>query len=249
MDGGKASKFNERERCFRRFLRKNFYSSVLAFAGSANRTGTADRLPWYARSVRLPGAPGLFARCRRERGPAFRRSARHGARIVAHAREQTNWGTVYDPAYVKLPYPGGDLPKDRGVCTDVVIRALRAVGKDLQALIHRDRKTHPERYRAYPGQTGPDRNIDHRRCPNLVAYFKRHAEVLTVRTDGPYRKHWKPGDIVFWKLDNGRDHVGIVTGRPGPDGLPQVIHNLATTVEEPVLARWKIVGHFRYPKG
>jgi len=168
-------------------------------------------------------------------------------KLVVHAREQTTWSTVYDPAHVKLAYPGGDVPKDRGVCTDVIVRAYRAVGMDLQKLVHEDKKKNPGRYRAYPGQTGPDWNIDHRRCPNLIAFFKRYGQSLTLMTSGDARKQWKPGDIVFWKLDNGRDHVGLLTDRAGSDGLPQVIHNLATTVEEPVLARWKIVGHFRYP--
>lgn len=175
-------------------------------------------------------------------------SSSSAAKIVAHAREQTTWGTAYDPAYVKLSYPGGDVPSDRGVCTDVVIRALRAVGMDLQKLVHEDKRARPTAYRTYPGQTGLDRNIDHRRCPNLIAFFRKHGTTLSSRTNGAHRASWQPGDIVFWKLESGRDHVGIVTDRKGPDGLPQVIHNLSKTVEEPVLANWKIVGHFRYPK-
>lgn len=171
------------------------------------------------------------------------------AKIVAHAREQTTWGTVYDPSYVKLRYPGGDVPKDRGVCTDVVIRALRAVGKDLQKLVYEDKKARPAAYKVYAGQKGPDRSIDHRRCPNLVSFFKKHGKTLSTKTDAAHRIEWKPGDIVFWKLDNGRDHVGVVTDRLGFNDLPQVIHNLSTTTEEPVLTTWKIVGHFRYPGG
>ena len=171
-----------------------------------------------------------------------------GSKIVANARVQLSWNTVYDPAYVRLGYPGGDVPKTRGVCTDVVIRAMRAVGKDLQKLVHEDKSKHLSLYPVYPGQTGADRNIDHRRCPNLVVFFKRFGTALTNKVTAQTLKHWKPGDIVFWKLDNGRDHVGIVTDKADGNGVSFAIHNLSTTLEEPVLTSWKIVGHYRYPK-
>ena len=170
-----------------------------------------------------------------------------GSKIVANARVQLGWNTVYDPSYVKLGYPGGDVPKDRGVCTDVVIRSLRAVGKDLQKLVYEDKSKNVSTYPVYPGKT-IDRNIDHRRCPNLVVFFKRFGSTLTTKTDSKSQKQWKPGDIVFWKLDNGRDHVGIVTDKVDRNGVPFAIHNLSTTLEEPVLTSWKIVGHYRYPK-
>lgn len=171
-----------------------------------------------------------------------------GSKIVANARVQLGWNTVYDPAYVKLGYPGGDVPKDRGVCTDVVIRALRAVGKDLQKLVHEDKSKNLALYPVYAGQKGADRNIDHRRCPNLVVFFRRFGSALTTKVDARSLKQWKPGDIVFWKLDNGRDHVGVVTDKVDGRGIPYAIHNLSTTLEEPVLTSWKIVGHYRYPK-
>lgn len=171
-----------------------------------------------------------------------------GSKIVANARVQLGWNTVYDPRYVKLGYPGGDVPKDRGVCTDVVIRALRAVGFDLQKLVHEDKSKNLSLYPAYPSTRGADRNIDHRRCPNLVVFLRRFGTPLTTKTDSRVLKQWKPGDIVFWKLDNGRDHVGIVTDKVDGDGVPYAIHNLSTTLEEPVLTSWKMVGHFRYPK-
>lgn len=171
-----------------------------------------------------------------------------GDRIVRSARQQIEWKTVYDPSYVKLAFPGGDVPKDRGVCTDVVVRALRAVGKDLQVLVHQDRKARPGSYRPYRGQKGADPNIDHRRCPNLAVFFKKHGRTLTLKMGAKDLSQWKPGDVVFWKLDNGRDHVGIVTDRRDDRGVPFVIHNLSTTLEEPVLNAWKIVGHFRYPE-
>lgn len=170
---------------------------------------------------------------------------RVGMRIVEAAREQLSWGTRYDPSYVRLQYPKGDVPKDRGVCTDVVIRALRAVGHDLQRLIHEDAKRAPG---AYPRIERRDPNIDHRRCPNQMAFLARHGARLGTSLSGAARRTWQPGDIVFWKLDNGLDHVGIVTDRIGQSGLPMAVHNLSTPAEEDVLGRWTITGHFRYPK-
>ena len=171
-----------------------------------------------------------------------------GSKIVANARAQLGWKTVYDPSYVKLGYPMGDVPKDRGVCTDVVIRALRAVGKDLQKLVYEDKVANPTLYPVYAGRAGADRNIDHRRCQNLVVFFRRFGTTLTTKTDSRSITQWKPGDIVFWKLDNGRDHVGIVTDKTESNWITFVIHNLSATLEEPVLNTWKIVGHYRFPK-
>jgi uncharacterized protein len=171
-----------------------------------------------------------------------------GDRIVTAARVQLGWNTVYDPRYVKLKYPGGDVPRNRGVCTDVVVRALREVGKDLQKLIHEDKKANPSRYPAYPGGKRIDPNIDHRRCPNQRVFFSRFGRSLTLAVTPEALRQWQAGDIVFWKLDNGRDHVGIVTDRRDAARIPHAIHNLSTTLEEPVLAKWRIVGHFRYPR-
>lgn len=174
-------------------------------------------------------------------------SATSGERIVAAAREQLSWGTRYDSRYVAIPYPAGDVPRDRGVCTDVVIRSLRAIGKDLQKLIHEDKKANFAKYPVYPGAKRIDPNIDHRRCPNQRVFFSRFGKTLTLNTEGDALRSWKPGDIVFWKLGSGLDHVGIVSDRKGQDGVPYAIHNLAVPAEEPVLTEWKIVGHFRYP--
>jgi uncharacterized protein YijF (DUF1287 family) len=167
-----------------------------------------------------------------------------GEKIATHAIEQTTWGTVYDPAYVRLRYPNGDLPRTMGVCTDVVIRALRSVGKDLQKLIHEDAKKHPTRYSRIEKL---DRNIDHRRCPNQAAFFKAHGKQLSHAYKASSAQAWKPGDFVFWKLPNGRDHVGVVTMRRNADGKPWVVHNLGGTRHEDVLTEWKLVGRFRYP--
>ena len=170
-------------------------------------------------------------------------------KIVAGARAQIGIG--YDPAYVSIAYPDGDVPKDRGVCTDVVVRGLRRAGYDLQRLIHEDMRRH---FRAYPRNWGlrkPDPNIDHRRVPNQIRFLERHGLSLPRGASTPAaRASWKPGDIVYWKLDGGGlDHCGIVSDRRGASGLPLVIHNLGGCVEEDCLTRWKITGHFRYPKG
>lgn len=169
-------------------------------------------------------------------------------RIVEGARRQLDWGTVYDNRYVKLSYPGGDLPKDRGVCTDVVVRALRHAGYDLQKLIHEDMKRDWKAYPRYSGLSKPDRNIDHRRVPNQRVFFTRHGVKLTTSTTSLHRRHWKPGDFVTWKLDSGLDHIGVLSDRVGPSGWPMVVHNLSTTLEEDVLRSWQITGHYRYPR-
>lgn len=167
------------------------------------------------------------------------------AKIVGAAKAQLSWGTQYDNRYVKLPYPNGDLPKDRGVCTDVVIRALRPAGYDLQRLIHEDMKKAWAAYPRYSGNSNPDPNIDHRRVPNQRVFWRRHGQVLTTSVTDPFK--WKPGDIITWKLDNGLDHTGVLSDKPGEKGFPYVIHNLGTTLEEDVLSAWKITGHYRYP--
>ncbi|HVL38216.1 MAG TPA: DUF1287 domain-containing protein [Fimbriimonadaceae bacterium] len=159
-------------------------------------------------------------------------------RIVAAARDQVTWGTTYDPAYVRLAYPGGDVPRTKGVCTDVVIRALRAVGHDLQVLIHEDKKRRPA---AYP-RTPLDRNIDHRRVPSQMAFFRKHGRALSLDSD------WLPGDIVCWRLPSGRDHIGIVMDRRGTTGDWTVVHNLSRPAEDDCLKSWTITGHFRYPR-
>ena len=167
-------------------------------------------------------------------------------RIVLGARIQANEAASYTPGYYKIGYPKGDLPRDQGVCTDVVIRALRHAGYDLQRLIHEDMR---KRFGSYPRrERRPDRNIDHRRCPNQVWFFKKYGRSLTVKVSPETLPHWKPGDVVYWKLDNGLDHTGVVTDRRNSKGEPWVVHNLSRCVEEDVLRAWKIVGHYRYPK-
>ncbi len=157
-------------------------------------------------------------------------------KIVLGARKQLERPAQYTPGYVKLEYPGGDVPAGTGVCTDVVIRAFRNAGMDLQRLIREDVLAHPRRY---PRIAEPDKNIDHRRVPNQAAYFRSHGWML----DGSQR-FW-PGDIVYWKLPSGLDHIGIVSNRKSAQSQYLVIHNIAQTAEDDVLHRWIIVGHYR----
>lgn len=164
--------------------------------------------------------------------------------LVAAARSQVGVTRRYDPAYVRLAYPGGDVPRDRGVCTDVVIRALRTQGLDLQQAIHEDMRV---RFRTYPqdwGMSGPDRNIDHRRVPNQMHWFKQqgwHRAISARAAD------YAPGDIVAWKLQgSGLLHIGIVSDRRSAQGVPLILHNIgAGTQEEDLLFRHSIIGHYR----
>lgn len=170
------------------------------------------------------------------------------AKMLQNAHRQTTVTHLYDPAYVSLSYPNGDVPQDRGVCTDVVIRALRGAGSDLQKLVHDDMKTS---FGAYPKKWGlrrPDPNIDHRRVPNLQAYFKRHGKSLPVTQNAA---DYRPGDIVSWTLPGGLDHIGVVSDTLAvPDEKRYaVIHNIGRGArEEDALFAWKITGHYRYFK-
>jgi uncharacterized protein YijF (DUF1287 family) len=167
------------------------------------------------------------------------------AKVVAGAREQV--GTAYDPAYVRLAYPDGDVPRDRGVCSDVVVRALRRTNHDLQRLIHEDMKNHFALYPKNWGLKRPDPNIDHRRVPNQMRFFERHGLILTKKASPSTARQWQPGDVVCWRLPNNLYHTGIVSDRIGNQGLPFVIHNLSTCVEADCLRNWTIIGHYRYP--
>lgn len=160
--------------------------------------------------------------------------------IVRAARSQIGRTVRYDPAYTALDYPMGDVPIAKGVCTDVVIRALRQQDIDLQQLVHQDMKAN---FPAYPNRWGlkrPDPNIDHRRVPNLEVYFTRHGWAVQ---DG-----YRAGDIVTWRLaGSGLPHIGIVSDRKQGD-TPLIIHNIgAGTREEDILFRHEIAGHFRQP--
>ncbi len=164
-------------------------------------------------------------------------------KVLDGAKLQLNAPAIYDASYQQLEYPGGDVALNRGACTDVVIRALRHAGFDLQELIHEDSKI-----RNYPSISQRDKNIDHRRCPNIVYYFKKYGTEFQVLTNDLTSGKWEPGDFVFWKLDNGLDHVGVVSDHFGESGHLKLIHNISKVKEEDVMEQWKVVGHFRFPK-
>jgi uncharacterized protein YijF (DUF1287 family) len=164
--------------------------------------------------------------------------------LVAAARAQVGVTLIYDPSYQQIAYPMGDVPIARGVCSDVVIRAFRALGVDLQQELHRDMKRHFAAYPKHWGLAKPDRNIDHRRVPNLTTWFKRQGYALPVSQDAAT---YMPGDIVTWILGGGQPHIGIVSDRRSEDGArPLVIHNIGWGArEEDALFEYRITGHFR----
>lgn len=153
----------------------------------------------------------------------------------------------YDPAYVKLTYPGGDVPEDTGVCSDVVVRAFRKAGVDLQKEIHDDMKAARSDYPTRWGANDPDPNIDHRRVLNLMAYFRRQGKSLPISYEAT---DYRPGDVVAWELSGGFDHIGIVTNmRLDSKERYLIVHNIsAGTRVEDVLFDWKIKGHYRFFK-
>ena len=166
-------------------------------------------------------------------------------RLVKAALDRTTKSVRYDPAYVSIPYPNGDVPADTGVCTDVVIRSYRALGFDLQKLVHEDMKAN---FSAYPkdwGLSRTDTNIDHRRVPNLMRWMQRHGKALPVtKVDADYQ----PGDIVVWWLFYHRYHIGIVSTAKAPGTQrPLITHNIGHgTVDEDVLFSRPILGHYRW---
>jgi uncharacterized protein YijF (DUF1287 family) len=166
-------------------------------------------------------------------------------RVAAAALAQVGVTLVYAPEYRRLEYPGGDLPLDRGVCTDVVIRALRAVGVDLQLEVHRDMQAHFATYPSDWGLRQADSNIDHRRVPNLEHFFRTHGKALPVSRDAA---RFRPGDLVSWRLDGGQAHIGVVAAQRSADGLrPLIVHNIGAGAQlEDVLFEWMMTGHFRY---
>ena len=163
--------------------------------------------------------------------------------IAVAAREQIGRTLIYDPAYERIAYPMGDVPLARGVCSDVVIRALRAVDIDLQRLVHEDMKANFSSYPSDWGLARPDRNIDHRRVPNLQTWFTRQGWSLTPSQSA---SAYQAGDLVTWMLPGNLPHIGIVSDRTGWRGTPLVIHNIGSgTREENILFSYPITGHYR----
>tara|TARA_R110002096_G_scaffold157669_7_gene322817 strand:- start:556 stop:1140 length:585 start_codon:yes stop_codon:yes gene_type:complete len=156
------------------------------------------------------------------------------SRLVEGALSRTTQQVRYDPAYVVIDYPSGDVPADTGVCTDVVIRSYRALGIDLQKLVHEDMKGNFSAYPSIWALSGTDKNIDHRRVPNLQAFFKREGASVS----GDY----VPGDLVAWDLTgSGLWHIGIVVGDD------TFVHNIGAGPEKSSgIEQWKVVGHYRF---
>lgn len=163
------------------------------------------------------------------------------------ALELTKQTVIYDPSYYTISYPNGDIPAGRGVCSDVVIRAYRRLGIDLQKEVHEDMKAN---FRLYPknwGLSKPDKNIDHRRVPNLMTFFKRHGLTKPItKNPGDYL----PGDIVCWDLGEGVTHIGLVVGKKSPDHKRNlIVHNIGGgQVVADCLFEYKIIGHYKYEK-
>jgi uncharacterized protein YijF (DUF1287 family) len=166
-------------------------------------------------------------------------------KVLAGAIEQTGQTTSYDPAYVKLNYPNGDVPIDRGVCADVIVRAFRKGGVDLQKELHEDMKNNFAKYPQKWGAKKTDRNIDHRRVPNLMTWFERQGKSLSLSQDA---RDYQPGDVVAWELDNGLLHIGLVSEiRIKGADRPAIVHNIGAGARlEDALFAWKIIGHYRY---
>jgi len=177
--------------------------------------------------------------------PAVPRASGDPLTLVNAARSQIGVTLTYDPAYQRLAYPNGDVPIERGVCTDVVVRAYRQLGVDLQVRVHQDLK---KAWGAYPHQSrwqlkAPDRNIDHRRVPNLATFFARQGAAVP----GLDVKTYLPGDVVTWNLPQGMTHIGIVSDKVSRRGIPLIIHNIgAGAREDDILFAYSITGHYRW---
>ena len=167
-----------------------------------------------------------------------------GSKLAYDAKKQIGITTSYDPTYRKLDFPRGDVPINTGVCTDVIVRAYRLQNIDLQQLVNHDMKSNWSSYPKTWGLKSTDKNIDHRRVPNLEVFFARHGQTLSI-TD---KSSFQAGDVVTWRFPNGNlPHTGIVSDKAAADGTPLIIHNIGRgTQEENILFTYPITKHFRY---
>jgi len=173
---------------------------------------------------------------------AQQNSATFRERLVAAANDRPNHIVRYDPGYVKIAYPNGDVPPQTGVCTDEIIRIYRAVGIDLQKEVHEDMLANRSDYSRVDRRL--DTNIDHRRVPNLAVFFRRKGQTLAITNRS---SDYVPGDIIVWMLPSGRDHIGMVTDKKSWLGRYMVEHNIGEGPKiEDVLFEWKVTGHYRY---
>lgn len=170
-------------------------------------------------------------------------------KLAAEALKYSGSQVIYDPAYYKIQYPEGDVPASKGVASDLLIRCYRKLGIDLQKEIHEDMESS---FRLYPqlwAAVAPDRNIDHRRVPNLQRFFSRKGETLSTSSDASV---YKVGDIVIWALSNAETHIGIVVPSASVEegsSAPWVVHHPAGggVKWEKALFDHQILGHFRFP--
>ncbi len=165
--------------------------------------------------------------------------------LVDAALERTQKEVRYDGSYRRIAYPMGDVPDDVGVCTDLIIRAYRAVGVDLQRLVHEDMRSAFAAYPKHWGLARPDANIDHRRVPNLQRFFERHGMVRGLSQGG---EDYMPGDLVTWMLPGNLPHIGMVTDRVAADtGHPLIVHNIGAGPQvQDMLFDYEITGHYRF---
>jgi len=175
----------------------------------------------------------------------FSQASSNKTNLVKAALELTKDKVTYDPSYFSIDYPNGDVPSNKGVCTDVVIRAYRKIGIDLQKNVHLDMKANFNKYPKLWGLKTTDRNIDHRRVPNLMTYFKRKGEEKSISTKA---KDYVAGDIVCWNLGGAITHIGIVVNKKSKDGKRNlIVHNIGGgQVVQDCLFSFKIIGHYRY---
>ena len=177
--------------------------------------------------------------------PVYSQQSDFGLKLSDAALELTKDRVIYDPSYYTIPYPNGDVPAHKGVCTDVIIRAYRKLGIDLQKEVHEDMKQNFQKYPKKWGMKKPDKNIDHRRVLNLMTFFSRFGKVKSISNNpGEYI----PGDIVAWELKGGLTHIGIVVNKKSRNGERyQIVHNIgAGQVLEDCLFSYKIIGHYTY---
>ncbi len=163
--------------------------------------------------------------------------------IELSALERLNHKVTYDGAYRSIEYPMGDVPDSIGVCTDLIIRTYRLLGIDLQKLVHEDMKSNFDKYPRNWGATRTDKNIDHRRVPNLQTFFSRHGTSLPISKES---LNYKAGDLVTWMLPGNLPHIGVIVSDTG-DFQPMVVHNIGDgPVLDYALFWYKITGHYRY---
>jgi uncharacterized protein YijF (DUF1287 family) len=167
------------------------------------------------------------------------------SRLISAAHERTTHSVRYEPAYVRIAYPNGDVPSDTGVCTDEIIRIYRTVGIDLQKLVHEDMQQNRAAYPRFGNYNGTDTNIDHRRVPNLMVFFARKGKSLPITNR---IEDYAPGDLVTWDLGGNVPHIGILVDTKSPQsGRYMIVHNIGRGPKmEDVLFDWKITGHYEY---